>query len=69
MDGKLVDWYDEKAAARILGVHPRTLRRWRLAGKIGFCHLPGGRIRYTRAQLLAVVEAGAVATLHFAQAA
>jgi excisionase family DNA binding protein len=49
-------WYDEALAARELGVHERTLRRWRAAGKVPFCRTPGGRIRYRFTQL---VEIGA----------
>lgn len=45
--------YDERQAARILGVDPRTLRKWRGDGVIGFHRLPGGRIRYTADQLVA----------------
>lgn len=44
--------YDEKQAAQILGVDPRTLRKWRSDGAIGFHRLPGGRIRYTADQLV-----------------
>lgn len=49
-------WFAEEEAARQLGVHERTLRRWRGARKVPFCRTPGGRIRYTFAQL---VEIGA----------
>ncbi|HEV2865386.1 MAG TPA: helix-turn-helix domain-containing protein [Allosphingosinicella sp.] len=49
-------WYFEAEAARQLAVHERTLRRWRKPGKVPFCRTPGGRIRYTFAQL---VEIGA----------
>ncbi|MEZ0495981.1 helix-turn-helix domain-containing protein [Sphingomonas sp. IW22] len=44
--------FGEKAAARIVGVSPRTLRRWREAGKVGHYVTPGGRIRYTMEQLI-----------------
>jgi excisionase family DNA binding protein len=44
--------FGEKAAARLLKVSPRTLRRWRLDGKVGFHRMPGGRIRYSLDQLL-----------------
>ncbi len=44
--------FDEKAAARIIGIAPRTLRAWRKAGKVGHYLTPGGRIRYTMDQLL-----------------
>lgn len=39
--------FTEPQAARVVGVHPRTLRRWRAAGAIGHSITPGGRIRYT----------------------
>lgn len=44
--------YDEKAAARILGVAPRTLRSWRVAGNVSHHRTPGGRVRYTMEDLL-----------------
>jgi Helix-turn-helix domain len=61
--GESLDWYDEKTAARILRTSPRTLRRWRKAGKIAHDRTPGGRVRYTFEQMLAFqrschVEAG-----------
>lgn len=34
-----------------MGVGPRTLRRWRKAGAIGYTLTPGGRIRYTMEDL------------------
>ena len=53
--------FDEKQAARILGIAPRTLRAWRMAGKIGHCRTPTGRVRYSTDQLLAVERCGRVA--------
>jgi predicted site-specific integrase-resolvase len=44
--------YDEKMAASIVGVTPRTLRAWRKAGAIGYHRTPGGRVRYTMDQLI-----------------
>jgi DNA-binding transcriptional MerR regulator len=44
--------YDEKAAARILGIAPRTLRAWRVGGKVSHHRTPGGRVRYTMDDLL-----------------
>ncbi|WP_394648897.1 helix-turn-helix domain-containing protein [uncultured Sphingomonas sp.] len=44
--------FDEKAAARILGIAPRTLRSWRKGGKVAHHVTPGGRVRYTMDQLL-----------------
>jgi len=49
--------YDEKTAARILGVAPRTLRAWRVAGKVSHHRTPGGRVRYTMDQLIEVQRA------------
>lgn len=52
--------YDEKAAARILNVAPRTLRRWRKAGHVGYHVTPGGRVRYSVDQLLELQSASRV---------
>lgn len=52
--------YDEKAAARILGVTPKTLSRWRKAGLVGHYRTPTGRIRYRLDDLLAVQRQGRV---------
>jgi predicted site-specific integrase-resolvase len=41
----------EPEAARVIGVHPDTLKRWRRRGAVGFVLTPGGRIRYTTEQL------------------
>lgn len=46
------DFYDEKAAARILTVHPRTLRRMRKQRKLEYYRTPSGRIRYRLDDLL-----------------
>ncbi|QCB42283.1 MerR family transcriptional regulator [Sphingomonas sp. PAMC26645] len=53
--------FDEKQAARILGIAPRTLRAWRVAGRIGHTRTPTGRVRYSTDQLLAVERSGRVA--------
>lgn len=53
--------FDEKAAARILGVSPKTLSRWRKAGMVSHYRTPTGRIRYTTDDLLALQRAGHVA--------
>lgn len=45
---------DEKAAARLFGVHPRTLRRWRERGLIEYVLTPTGRIRYLFSEVLAL---------------
>lgn len=39
--------FTEPAAARVLGISPRTLRRWRARGAVGYSITPGRRIRYT----------------------
>lgn len=44
--------YNEAQAARVLGIAERTLRDWRKKGFIAHHALPGGRIRYTVAQLM-----------------
>ena len=36
--------FDEKAAARILGISPKTLGRWRKAGMVSHYRTPTGRI-------------------------
>ena len=46
------DLYDEKAAARVAGVHPRTVRRWRKAGLLAFYRTPTGRVRYRLEDLI-----------------
>jgi len=43
----------EPQAARILQVSDRTLRRWRVAGRITFYQSPGGRISYDPVDLVA----------------
>lgn len=45
--------YNEKQAARIWGVAPRTVRAWRAAKLIQCTYTPTGRVRYTLDQLLA----------------
>jgi hypothetical protein len=47
------DFYGEKAAARILQVHPDTLRRYRSQGRIPFYRSSTGRVGYTFADLMA----------------
>lgn len=53
--------FDEKAAARILGVSPKTLSRWRKAGMVSYYRTPTGRIRYTTDDLLKLQRRGHVA--------
>ncbi|AOF96238.1 hypothetical protein [Sphingobium sp. RAC03] len=51
MDG-LKDEYNEASAASYLGISGRTLRRYRMMGRIGHHRSPGGRISYTLDQLI-----------------
>ncbi|MCL4562771.1 MAG: helix-turn-helix domain-containing protein [Chloroflexi bacterium] len=44
-------WLDLAAAARYLGVHFTTLRRWADAGKVSCMRTPGGRRRFALADL------------------
>ncbi|MCP1470985.1 DNA-binding transcriptional MerR regulator [Sphingobium sp. OAS761] len=46
------DEYNEASAAAYLGLSPRTLRRYRMAGLIGYHRSPGGRISYTLDQMI-----------------
>ena len=62
--GETLFGFDEKAAARIIGISPRTLRAWRKAGKVGHHLTPGGRIRYTMDQLLDLQRASRVNVAH-----
>lgn len=52
--------FDEKAAARILCVSPKTLGRWRKAGMVSHYRTPTGRVRYTMDDLLQVQRSGRV---------
>ena len=49
---------NETEAARILGLSPKTLRRWRWAGKPPRFIRIGAAIRYDPADLAAFIEAG-----------
>jgi len=44
-------WLDLSEAARILGVHFTTLRRWADQGKVPCIRTPGGRRRFSRVDL------------------
>ncbi len=44
-------WIDLAEAAKILGVHFTTLRRWADTGKIPHIRTPGGRRRFSRSEL------------------
>lgn len=47
----------EPEAAKVLGVHPNTLRRWRKRGAIGFTLTPGNRVRYGSEDIRRLVRA------------
>lgn len=47
----------EAEAARVVGVHPDTLRNWRKRGAVGYTLTPGGRVRYTSEQLRQLIGA------------
>lgn len=47
----------EAEAARIVGVHPDTLKRWRRRGAVSYVITPGGRIRYKPEQLRQLIAA------------
>ena len=46
------EFFGEKAAARILDVHPRTLRRMRSRGLVAHYRTPTGRVRYKLEDLI-----------------
>jgi excisionase family DNA binding protein len=50
------DWLTLSEAARLLGVHPTTLRRWADNGDIPVKVTPGGHRRFLRAELVAHLE-------------
>lgn len=50
------DLLSEKAAARVLGRHPRTLRRWRETDKVAYFRTCSGRILYRIEDLVAAVR-------------
>ena len=52
--------WSEPEAARLLGLNPHQLRDERRRGRIAASEIVGGRIRYTRADLLAYLAAGRV---------
>lgn len=47
----------EAEAARVVGVHPDTLRNWRKRGAVGYTLTPGGRVRYSSEQLRQLINA------------
>jgi len=52
----LAQWLDLAEAARFLGIHFTTLRRWADEGKIPCVRTPGGRRRFIRDDLQAFVD-------------
>jgi hypothetical protein len=49
--------YTEKLAAGFLGVHPQTLKEWRLSGKVVIAFkTPTGRIRYLGRDILTLLR-------------
>ncbi len=50
-ESKEADWLSLRQAARYLGVHATTLRRWADAGEISVLLTPGGHRRFTLAGL------------------
>ena len=51
-----VQWLDLAEAARFLGIHFTTLRRWADDGKVPCVRTPGGRRRFTRSDLQKFVD-------------
>jgi hypothetical protein len=50
------DLLTPKDGAKLIHCHPITLRRYRAQGILAAFRLPGGRVRYKRADLLALLE-------------
>jgi len=50
------EWLTLSEAARVLGVHPTTLRRWANKGDIPARITPGGHRRFLREELVAFLE-------------
>lgn len=50
------DWLDPGEAARLLGVHVSTLRRWADEGRVPCYRTPGGRRRFRESELRAFLE-------------
>ena len=45
-----VEWIDSAAAAKLLGVHPRTVAKYAKAGKLPCTHV-GTLLRFNRAEI------------------
>ncbi len=52
------EWLSAYDAAQILGVHPKTMRKWIREGKIEGKRTEGGRHRVRRADLEAFLDRG-----------
>lgn len=51
-----IDLLSAKDAAILLDVSPDTVRRWTRNGKVPHVRLPSGRVRYRRADILALLS-------------
>jgi len=47
-----------KEAAKLLGIHPLTLRNWQNSGKIEAVRTAGGHYRYRLSDIVALQEQG-----------
>jgi excisionase family DNA binding protein len=56
MNSPAEEWLALSEAARVLGVHPTTLRRWANNGDIPVRVTPGGHRRFLRSELLTFLE-------------
>ena len=56
-------YLDIDEAAKILGVHVVTLRRWEREGRLTPLRTPGGHRRYTETQLKGMLSYGFASTL------
>ncbi|MCJ0824981.1 helix-turn-helix domain-containing protein [Luteimonas sp. 50] len=50
------DYLSKDAAAAALGIHPFTLKRWRMRGYGPQCVKVGGRLRYRQSDIQAWLE-------------
>lgn len=48
-----------KEAAQIFGVHPCSLKRWEISGKLRAIKLTPRCVRYNKAEVIALLERGA----------
>jgi excisionase family DNA binding protein len=52
----LTEWLSLQQAAKVLGIHPATLRTWANRGRIASQRTPGGHRRFSRADLQTWLE-------------